>query len=81
MRSLAIFGGPPVFDKPRSTSNLIKPDKDTFLRYLKHDYEAGNLSDNHSLIGELEKRLAMLHGAKYCVAVCNGLWGLVLTIN
>ena len=78
---LAFFGNSPAFAKPRSTSNLIKPDMDTFLSYIKPFYDDGNLAEDNLLIQNLENRLAILHGAKYCVAVCNGLWGLVLAIN
>ncbi|MCK0109019.1 aminotransferase class I/II-fold pyridoxal phosphate-dependent enzyme [Flavobacteriaceae bacterium S0825] len=78
---LAILGNPPAFEKPRSTSNLIKPNIDSFLNYIKPSYSKGNLVEDNSLIQELENRLALVHGSKYCIAVCNGLWGLVLAIN
>lgn len=81
LNDLAIFGGNPAFEKPRSTSNLTRPDKELFLKYIEQDYKNGNLSCDSPIIEQLEKRLAKLHGAKYCVTVCNGLWGLVLTIN
>lgn len=81
VKDLAIFGGNPAFQKPRSTSNLIKPSKHAFLKYIQPDYVNGNLACNSKLIIDLEERLAKMHGSQYCVTVCNGLWGLVLTIN
>ncbi|ULC60558.1 aminotransferase class I/II-fold pyridoxal phosphate-dependent enzyme [Flaviramulus sp. BrNp1-15] len=80
-QKLAFFGNSPVFKKPRSTSNLIKPNLDSFINYIKPYYEKGSLAEDNLLIQNLEKRLALIHGAKHCVAVCNGLWGLVLAIN
>jgi dTDP-4-amino-4,6-dideoxygalactose transaminase len=80
-QKLAILGNPPVFKKPRSTSNLIKPNIDSFLNYIKPSYSKGNLIEDNTLIQKLENRLAVIHGTSYCVAVCNGLWGLVLAIN
>src|SRR5205809_1025805 len=81
LNNLAILGNKPAFERPRSTSNLICPDKEAFLEYIKEDYQKGNLSCESDLILKLEKKLAEIHGAKYCITVCNGLWGLVLSIN
>ena len=80
IEELAIFKGNPAFSKPRSTSNLIKPNIDIFKSYIKKSFKNGKLNDG-LLINTFEKKLAKLHGTKYCVAVVNGLWGLVLTIN
>ena len=32
---LAVFGGRPIFEEFKSTSNLLKPDVEKFLRVLK----------------------------------------------
>ncbi len=32
---LARFGGAPLFSRPRSTSNLTRPDVETLLRYSR----------------------------------------------
>jgi dTDP-4-amino-4,6-dideoxygalactose transaminase len=81
LNNLAIFGGIPAFKRPRSTSNLVRPNQEAYLGYIKQDYENGNLSSESNLILRLEDRLAKFHDVKNCVSVCNGLWGLVLTIN
>ncbi|GAA4976090.1 DegT/DnrJ/EryC1/StrS aminotransferase family protein [Algibacter aquimarinus] len=80
-QKLAFFGNSPAFEKPKSTSNLIKPDMDKFLSYIKPYYDNEDLAEDNLLIQKLENRLATIHGSKYCIAVCNGLWGLVLAIN
>lgn len=78
---LAIFGGKPVFDIPRSTSNLVQPDKQRFMNYVEQVYGQGSgMSGLGDLTLQLEKRLAIEHGAGHCVAVCNGLWGIVMSI-
>lgn len=78
---LAIFSGTPIFDTPKSTSNLVQPDKQRFLNYVKEAYnDTSRLSGLDKISTKLENRLAREHGAKYCVAVCNGLWGIVMSI-
>ncbi len=78
--NLAFFKGEPIFKSPRSTSNLIKPNKGKFLEYIKPSYLLGELQKQGNSIELFEKRMCDLHETKHCVAVCNGLWGLVLTI-
>lgn len=78
---LAYFSGNPVFVSPKSTSNLVQPVKQRFLNYVSNIYnDTSRLSGGDEITTQLEKRLAEEHGAKYCVAVCNGLWGLVMSI-
>jgi len=79
--NLAIFHGKPIFDTPKSTSNLVQPDKHKFLNYIKEIYsDRTNLSGLNKITIELEKRLAHEHGADDCIMVCNGLWGIVMSI-
>lgn len=81
-KKLVYFGKTkPVFDVPRSTSNLIQPNKRRFLDYLRPSFDRGRVSDSGPLIDLFEQRFAEFHGSKHCIAVCNGLWGLVLTIH
>lgn len=76
--NLAFFGGDKLFDRPRSTSNLVRPDIDKFLEYSKIFYMAGQYSNNGPLVKMLEKRLAEFHETDYCVSFCSGFWALVL---
>jgi dTDP-4-amino-4,6-dideoxygalactose transaminase len=81
IEKLAIFGGKPAFEIPRSTSNLIQPNKDKFLSYMTEKYDKGLKLGGLDVLTDLfEKRFADFHSVKHCVAVCNGLWGLVMCI-
>ena len=75
---LALFGGPKLFTRPVSTSNLVKPDLHGFLSLLKPA-----LSDDGeaSLVQRLEEELAEFHQTDHCVTVCSGFWALVLAIK
>jgi len=78
---LAIFGGNMLFSKPRSTSNLVKPDFERFLEYSRTFYEARHFTNNGPLCRELERRLAEFHDTRYCVSFCSGFWALVLALR
>lgn len=78
---LALFGGRKLFERPRSTSNLVQPDIERFLDYSRLFYEAGQYSNNGPLVRELERRLSEFHNTRYCVTFCNGFWALVLAIR
>jgi dTDP-4-amino-4,6-dideoxygalactose transaminase len=75
----SIFGvKSPLFNTPKSTSNLVRPSFENFIDYVRLDYNEFNNTD---IITELlENRLSELHGVKNVVTVVNGLWGLVLSI-
>ncbi len=75
---LALFGGPKLFTKPVSTSNLVKPDLDGFLNLLK---PALTREGEESLVHTLEQELAEFHQVAHCVSVCSGFWALVLAIK
>lgn len=78
----AILGGIPTFvDKPIGTSSLAKPDFSLFIEYSKKFIEKGLYSNNGPLCQLLESRLIAYHQSKYCAAVSNGFWGLVLAID
>jgi dTDP-4-amino-4,6-dideoxygalactose transaminase len=78
---LALFGNKPLFDTPRSTSNLIKPSYDNFINYIKPIYQkVKGLSGLDRVTIDLERRLADIHEVENCITTVNGLWGLVLSI-
>jgi dTDP-4-amino-4,6-dideoxygalactose transaminase len=58
-----------------STSNLVQPDRAVFMRYAQAAW-AGE-----PVVEVLERRLAAFHHAAFCVALCNGFWGLVMAIR
>ncbi|UHL65280.1 aminotransferase class I/II-fold pyridoxal phosphate-dependent enzyme [Paralcaligenes sp. KSB-10] len=78
---LALFSGGRLFEKPRSTSNLVRPDIERFLEYSKALYQAGQYETSDSLATRLERRLAEFHNTRYCVCFCSGFWALVLAIR
>ena len=75
---LALFGGSPLFERPRSTSSLAAPDFERFLTYSRVFYEARQFSNNGPLVKQLEQPLAQFHGTTHCVTFCSGFWALVL---
>ncbi len=78
---LAVNGGVPLFRKIRSTSNLFKPEEADFFKYSKVIFESRRLTNNGPLVQLMEERLAKLHEVKHCIAVCNGLWGLIMCLK
>lgn len=72
---LAVFGGEPLFSVPKSTSNLVGPDFERFLRYFGNAYgQPGEATLS------LEARLATFHETAHCVSFCSGFWALAITM-
>ncbi|MGF6596456.1 dTDP-4-amino-4,6-dideoxygalactose transaminase [Paraburkholderia sp. GAS448] len=80
-QDLALFGAAPLFEIPRSISNLVRPDIERFLDYSKTIFATGRYTGHASAVSLLEQRLAEFHQTKYCVAVCGGFWAVVLAIK
>jgi dTDP-4-amino-4,6-dideoxygalactose transaminase len=78
---LAIFGGDTLFATPRSTSNLVRPDINTFLYYSRSILERTGKAGKLSLVELLEQELAAFHKTKFCVAFSNGFWCLALAMK
>lgn len=78
---LAIFGGSVSFPRPISTSNLVCPNFRRFLDYSRVFYEQHRYTNDGPLVKLLEHRLAEFHQVRYCIAVANGFWALVLSIK
>jgi len=81
IHDLAVFGGTALFATPRSTSNLVRPDIDTFLSHSKLILERKGGPNECSLVELLEQELASLHKTSHCVAFSNGFWGLALAMK
>ena len=81
LNALALFNGKPVFDIPRSTSNLVKPDLDRFLEYSKLSFDAHQFTNNGPCVRLLEERLAKFHEAEYCLTFSSGFWAIALAIQ
>ncbi|XRD86326.1 aminotransferase class I/II-fold pyridoxal phosphate-dependent enzyme [Dyella acidisoli] len=78
---LANFGGTALFATPRSTSNLVRPDVETFLLHSKSILEQRRRIGAPSLVEQLERELAEFHNTTFCVAFSNGFWGLALAMK
>jgi dTDP-4-amino-4,6-dideoxygalactose transaminase len=78
---LAVFGGGALFERPRSTSNLVRPDVDRFLSYSRLFFNARRYSNDGPVVRLLEERLARFHETRFCIAFCSGFWGLVLAMK
>ena len=79
--NLSIFGIAPLFEKTKSTSNLVQPDLSVFLKYSRIFYDQNRYTNNGPVVRLLEQRLAKFHHSKYCVTFCSGFWALVLAMR
>ena len=81
IEDLAIFGGSTLFEIPKSTSNLLRPDFEKFLGYSRSFFDKHQYTNNGPNVRLLEKRLADFHQTKFCVTFCSGFWAIALTIS
>lgn len=77
----ALFGGKPLFNSVRSTSNLARPDIAKFLAYSRMFFEDGRYSGEGCAERLLDARLAEFHGVRHCISFCSGFWALVLAVE
>lgn len=73
---LAGFGAAPRFDRPKPTSNLVRPDPQRFKAHWLRIGQPGV-----DLVEELESRLADLHGVGHCITANSGFWMLALLMD
>ncbi len=78
--ALAILGGAPLFQSPKSTSNLVRPDFERFLRYAEPLFAPGGAGGD-AIVALMERRFAEFHRARHCIAFANGFWALVSAIK
>jgi dTDP-4-amino-4,6-dideoxygalactose transaminase len=81
LSDLYLNGGSRLFERPISTSNLVRPDIDCFLSYSRRFFDKGQYSNDGPLVQELEARLASFHQVQHCISFSNGFWALVLAIR
>jgi dTDP-4-amino-4,6-dideoxygalactose transaminase len=81
INDLVLFGGQPTFDKVRPISNLLQPDIEQFLDYTKTIYETRRLTNNGSLVLQMEERFAQLHKTRHCIAFCSGFMALMMAMR
>lgn len=78
---LAIFGGISLFEVPKSTSNLLRPDFENFIGYSKLFLDQKQYTNNGPNVRLLEQRLANFHHTEYCVTFCSGFWAIAIAIS
>lgn len=82
IEDLAYFGKKPLFENPKSTSNLIRPNKVIFKEILHENFDINNDDfQDDKILKQFENSFAELHNVKHCIPIINGLWALVITIN
>ena len=81
VEDLALFEGPRLFENVISTSNLVRPDIESFLDYSRRFYKAKHYTNNGPMVLLLEARLAEFHQTKHCLSFANGFWSIVLAIK
>lgn len=74
------FGGPGLFSRPISTSNLYTPRKEAVIQRLSRSLAADG-GGEVALFAELEERLRDYHQAEHCVLFSTGFWALVAAIR
>ncbi len=78
---LAIFGGAVAFERVRPTSDLWRPEFDTFLAYSRMSFDARKYTNDGPVNRELETKLARYHDVDRCVTFSSGFWGLILAMK
>lgn len=76
---LAIFGAPPLFATPKSTSNLCQPDFERFLDYSRAAFDPASRGQG-AVTEHFEQRFAQFHDTRFCVSFVSGFWALATTI-
>jgi len=80
-QDLAINGAPPAFDQPLHVGGPNIGSREAFLKYVEGIFDSRWLSNNGPLVKEFERRVALHHGVKHCVAMCNGTVALEIAIR
>lgn len=78
---LAWFGGPALFQRPRSIGQLDAPPIEPFLAALKSITEQRRLTNDGPFVRELEAQLAAYHGVAHVVALANAGLGLMMLLQ
>ena len=80
-QDLAINGAAPAFEQPLHVGRPNIGNREDFKGYVDEIFDRGWLTNNGTLVQELEQRIADYHGVKHCVAMCNGTVALEIAIR
>ncbi|MDG2089462.1 MAG: DegT/DnrJ/EryC1/StrS family aminotransferase [Arenicellaceae bacterium] len=80
---LGIFTNKPAFTVPLHVGiSLVEPElKLAFMQKLETVFEDNYFTNNGPLVQKLEDEVAVIHGYKYGIAVCNATVGLLLVLK
>lgn len=78
---LAINGAKPAFEETLHVGRPNIGSIDEFKKYVDQIFESKWLTNNGSLVQELEEKIAKYHNVKNCVAMCNGTVALEIAIR
>ncbi|HBV41478.1 MAG TPA: aminotransferase [Desulfovibrio sp.] len=77
----ALYGGKKVFSTFRTTTDTVPPDREVFFKYAKRAFEHRQFTNNGENVKELERKLAVFHEMKHCIAVSSGFSALMLAVR
>jgi len=78
---LAINGAPPAFDEPLHVGRPNVGDRARFMELTDGILDRAWLTNDGPLVRELEAKIAVMHGMRHCVAMCNGTIALEIAIR
>lgn len=78
---LAIFGGPPLFDREVYVGRPNIPNHERVLARFGEVLQRGWISNAGPCVQELEERLRQMMGVRHCIAMCNGTLALEIAIR
>jgi dTDP-4-amino-4,6-dideoxygalactose transaminase len=78
---LALLGGTPAFSEKLHVGRPNIGNRERLIERINGILDTRWLSNGGPLVQELEKRLADITGAKYCIATCNATIALEITIR
>lgn len=81
IKDLALFGGTPLFNVPKSTSNLLQPNVERYLDYSRLFFDQRQYTNNGPNVKALQQRLAEFHQTKYCLVFSSGFWAIALAMK
>ncbi|HUP90203.1 MAG TPA: DegT/DnrJ/EryC1/StrS family aminotransferase, partial [Longimicrobiales bacterium] len=70
-RTLAAFGGEPLFAEPLHVGRPNLGDRDALMRRINDALDRRWLTNDGPLLRELEQRLAEYLEVEHCIAMCN----------
>jgi dTDP-4-amino-4,6-dideoxygalactose transaminase len=81
LESLALFGGPPAFNKKLHVGRPNIGDRAQLLQRINDILDNRWFTNDGTYIRQLERRIADLAGVKHCVAACNATVALEILIR